>query len=108
EVGPQAVLTGLTGQVLADQPHLAVASDIKMRPGLAQLAHLLGQLLAAGIPVQLDRLFEGRSVQTFELANLGPDTGKPKHSPTTWLVNGVRSRPLNGPEPRLLGQALPG
>ncbi len=107
EVGPQAVLTGLTGQILAGQPHLAVASDLKTRPGLVQLAHLLGQLLAAGVPVQLDRLFEGRAVQSFELAKLGPDTGKPKHSPTTWLVNGVRSRPINGPEPRLLGQTLP-
>ena len=27
EVGPQAVLTGLDGQMLAGKPHLAVASD---------------------------------------------------------------------------------
>ncbi len=26
---------------------------------------------------------------------------------TTWVVNGVRSKPINGPEPRLLGQPLP-
>jgi acyl transferase domain-containing protein/NAD(P)H-dependent flavin oxidoreductase YrpB (nitropropane dioxygenase family)/NADP-dependent 3-hydroxy acid dehydrogenase YdfG len=107
EVGPQAVLTGLTAQTLAGKPHLAVASDQKARPGLLQLAHLLGQLLAAGVPAKLDRLFQGRGVQPLELARLGPDTGKPKLAPTTWVVNGVRSRPLNGPEPRLLGQALP-
>src|SRR5205085_9871708 len=107
EVGPQAVLTGLTGQVLAGKPHLAVASDLKTRPGLVQLAHLLGQLLAAGVPANLDRLFRGRGVRPVELAKLGPDTGKPKPPPTAWVVNGVRSRPINGPEPRLLGQALP-
>jgi acyl transferase domain-containing protein/NAD(P)H-dependent flavin oxidoreductase YrpB (nitropropane dioxygenase family)/acyl carrier protein len=108
EVGPQAVLTGLASQTLAGKPHLAVASDQKGRPGLVQLAHLLGQLLAAGIPANLDRLYRGRDVQPFELAKLGPDTGRPNHPPTAWVVNGVRSRPLNGPEPRLLGQPLPG
>ena len=47
-------------------------------------------------------------MQPFDLAKLNADTGKPKLAPTTWVVNGVRSRPLNGPEPRLLGQTLPG
>ncbi|HEY3790027.1 MAG TPA: beta-ketoacyl synthase N-terminal-like domain-containing protein, partial [Urbifossiella sp.] len=107
EVGPQAVLTGLTGQILAGKPHLAIASDLKTRPGLVQLAHLLGQLFAAGVPVQLDRLFQGRGIQAFDVAKMNAETGKPKLAPTTWLVNGVRSRPLNGPEPRLLGQPLP-
>src|SRR6185312_9901187 len=58
EVGPQAVLTGLTGQILAGKPHLAVASDVKSRPGLVQLAHLIGQLLAAGVSANLDRFFQ--------------------------------------------------
>ena len=107
EVGPNAVLTGLTAQTLAGQPHLALASDAKARPGLVQLAHLLGQLLAAGVSANLDRLFVGRGVVPFELAKLTADTGKPKHSATTWLVNGIRSKPLSAPEPRLLGQALP-
>jgi acyl transferase domain-containing protein/NAD(P)H-dependent flavin oxidoreductase YrpB (nitropropane dioxygenase family)/NADP-dependent 3-hydroxy acid dehydrogenase YdfG len=105
EVGPQAVLTGLTGQILAGKPHLAVASDQKSRPGLVQLAHTLGQLLAAGVPAKLDRLFQGRGVEALDPAKLGPDTGRPKHPATAWVVNGVRSRPINGPEPRLLGQA---
>ena len=104
EVGPQAVLTGLTAQILAGKPHLAVASDVKSRPGLVQFAHLLGQLLTAGVSTNLDRLFAGRGVQTFDLAKLSADTGKPKHPATAWVVNGVRSRPINGPEPRLLGQ----
>jgi acyl transferase domain-containing protein/NAD(P)H-dependent flavin oxidoreductase YrpB (nitropropane dioxygenase family)/NADP-dependent 3-hydroxy acid dehydrogenase YdfG len=105
EVGPQAVLTGLVSQTLADRPHLAVASDVKGRPGLEQLAHLLGQLVAVGVPAQLDRLFQGRRVRPFDLAKLGTAFGPPKPPPTAWLVNGVRSRPVNGPEPRLLGHA---
>ena len=107
EVGPNAVLTGLAGQILAGHPHLAIASDTKSRSGLIQLAHLLGQVLAAGVPANLDRLFAGRGLQPFELAKFNADTGKPKHTPTTWVVNGVRSKPLNAPEPRLLGQPLP-
>src|SRR5262249_3069898 len=34
EVGPQAVLTRLVGQILDGRPHVAVASDFKGRPGL--------------------------------------------------------------------------
>jgi acyl transferase domain-containing protein/NAD(P)H-dependent flavin oxidoreductase YrpB (nitropropane dioxygenase family)/acyl carrier protein len=107
EVGPGSVLTGLAGQTLSGLPHLAVASDVKGRPGLVQLAHLLGQLLAAGVPARLDRLYQGRGVQPLDPAKLGPDAGRPKPPPTAWVVNGVRSRPVNGPEPRLLGQPLP-
>ena len=107
EVGPQAVLTALVGQILAGTPHVAIASDLRSRPGLVQLAHLLGQLVAAGVPVNLDRLYRGRGVRAFDLSNLGPDTGKQTPPPTAWVVNGIRSRPVNGPEPRLLGQALP-
>lgn len=104
EVGPQGVLTALTGQTLAGQPHLAIASDLKGRPGLLQLQHLLGQLLTWGVPVQLERLHDGRSLRRLDLANLERDSAAAKHSPSTWLVNSVRARPLHGPEPKLLGQ----
>ena len=105
EVGPQGVLTGLVGQTLADRPHLAVASDLKSRPGLVQLQHLLAQLVVWGVPVQLERLHEGRNLRRLDLTNLERDSAPPKLSPSTWLVNSTRVRPLNGPEPKLLGQA---
>ncbi len=105
EVGPQGVLTALVGQTLAGRPHLAVASDLKGRPGLVQLQHLLGQLLVNGVPVQVERLHNGRNLRRLDLANLGRDCGPVKHSPSTWLVNSARVRPVNGPEPKLLGQA---
>jgi acyl transferase domain-containing protein/NAD(P)H-dependent flavin oxidoreductase YrpB (nitropropane dioxygenase family)/NAD(P)-dependent dehydrogenase (short-subunit alcohol dehydrogenase family)/acyl carrier protein len=107
EVGPQGVLTGLVGQTLAGKPHLAVASDLKGRPGLVQLLHLLGQLLAAGIPVQMDRLFNDRLPQTTEGTKREEAREPGRLSPSTWLVNSTRVRPLNGPEPRILGQARP-
>src|SRR5207248_10609132 len=88
--------------------HLALASDVKGRPGLVQLGHLLGQLLTAGVPVRLDRLFRGRDLRPFDLAALGQQTGKPALTPSTWMVNSIRNRPLNAPEPRLLGQTRAG
>jgi acyl transferase domain-containing protein/NAD(P)H-dependent flavin oxidoreductase YrpB (nitropropane dioxygenase family)/NAD(P)-dependent dehydrogenase (short-subunit alcohol dehydrogenase family) len=107
EVGPQAVLTGLIGQILADQPHAAVASDIKGRPGLVQLAHLLGQLLTCGLPIDLRRLHADRNLRLLDLTNLVEQTRKAKLSPSTWIINSVRSRPLDAPEPILLGQPRP-
>jgi malonyl CoA-acyl carrier protein transacylase/NAD(P)-dependent dehydrogenase (short-subunit alcohol dehydrogenase family) len=104
EVGPQAVLTGLIGQILADRPHVAVASDVKGRPGLVQLAHLLGQLLTCGLPVDLRRLYLRRDPRPVDLMNLVEQTRKAKPSPSTWIINSVRSKPLDAPEPILLGQ----
>ncbi|MGH7225056.1 MAG: acyltransferase domain-containing protein, partial [Gemmataceae bacterium] len=105
EVGPRSVLTALVGQTLADRPHLAVASDVKGRPGLVQLQHLLGQLLVHGADVRIDRLHDGRNPRRLDLSNLERDSAPAKLSPSTWIVNSVRARPVNGPEPKLLGQA---
>ncbi len=108
EVGPQGVLTGLVGQTLAGRPHLAVASDSKGRPGLVQLQHLLGQLVVWGVPVRIERLHDGRNLRQLDVSNLERDSAPAKLSPSTWLVNSARVRPLNGPEPKLLGQAYSG
>jgi acyl transferase domain-containing protein/NAD(P)H-dependent flavin oxidoreductase YrpB (nitropropane dioxygenase family)/NAD(P)-dependent dehydrogenase (short-subunit alcohol dehydrogenase family) len=101
EVGPQAVLTRLVGQILEGRPHVAVASDQKGRPGLTQLQHLLAQLVISGVPVRLGHLFERRvgirNLESSPPANAGS-------SPSTWLVNSTRVRPLNGPEPATIGR----
>jgi len=107
EVGPKGILTGLVGQILRDRPHLAMPSDLPARPGLVQLLHLLGRLVTHGVPVRPDRLFRGRDVAPIDLDRLSPETGRPKLTPTTWIINSVRNRPLNAPEPHLLGQARP-
>ncbi len=98
------MLTGLVGQILKDCPHLAVASDNRGKPGLVQLHQMLAQLLVHGVPLQLARLHEHRELKTFELAKLEQQTDKPRVTPTTWMVNSVRSKPFAAPEPRLIGQ----
>jgi acyl transferase domain-containing protein/NAD(P)H-dependent flavin oxidoreductase YrpB (nitropropane dioxygenase family)/NAD(P)-dependent dehydrogenase (short-subunit alcohol dehydrogenase family) len=103
EVGPQAALTGLVGQTLSGRPHLALAADSRSRPSLVQLQYLLAQLLVAGVPVKLDRLYEGRVCAPLDLVHRD-EAGKDKQPASAWLVNSVRARPLHGPEPRLLGQ----
>ncbi|MEQ8787393.1 MAG: SDR family NAD(P)-dependent oxidoreductase [Pirellulaceae bacterium] len=105
EVGPHAVLTGLVKQILGDRPFAAVSSDSKSRSGLVQLAHLLGHLLTCGVGVRLDQLFVARGIPTFDLASIQKQTGEVEYGKNIWVVNGIRSRPLNSPEPVLLGQA---
>ncbi len=94
EVGPKTVLTGLTGQILGERPHVAVATDLPGRPGLMQLQYALGQLIAHGVPVRLDRLFQGRGVRRLNMQMLVQDTQPKPLAPTTWLVNGGRARPM--------------
>ena len=89
EVGPKGILTGLVGQILRDRPHLAIPSDLPGRPGLVQLLHLLGRLATHGVPVRPERLFRGRDVAPIDLDRLSPETGRPKLSPTTWIINSV-------------------
>ena len=107
EVGPKGILTGLVGQILHDRPHLAMPSDVPGRPGLVQLLHLIARLATHGVAVRPERLFRGRGVASIDLDRLSPETGRPKLSPTTWIINSVRNRPKDAPEPRLLGQARP-
>ena len=95
------------GQILRDRPHLAMPSDLPGRPGLVQLLHLVARLATHGVAVKPERLFRGRVVAPIDLDRFSPETGRPKLSPTTWIINSVRNRPKDAPEPRLLGQARP-
>jgi malonyl CoA-acyl carrier protein transacylase len=93
EVGPGRVLSGLVDQILCGRPHLAVTSNHAGRSGLVQLQHLLGQLTVQGIPVKMDRIYEGRALKEIDLKALY--SAKPHQaalSPTTWLVNGTRAK----------------
>jgi acyl transferase domain-containing protein/NAD(P)H-dependent flavin oxidoreductase YrpB (nitropropane dioxygenase family)/NADP-dependent 3-hydroxy acid dehydrogenase YdfG/acyl carrier protein len=89
EVGPRNILTALAQQTFEGRRVLAVPTDVPGRSGLQQLMHALGQLAAAGVRVDLERLFVGR----------GEDDGRSSDAralgPTTWLVSGGRARPLN-------------
>ena len=109
EVGPGSALTPLVGSILGDRPHLAVAADSPGKPGLPSLLLTLARLVVAGVPARLDRLTLGRSSRVLDPAELPAGDGSEPPSPTTWLVNGSRARPIARPEPRRLGQgpALP-
>ena len=93
EVGPRSVLTGLTDQILDDQPHLALASDIGSRPGMVQLLHVLGQLAAHGVDVNLDHLFDRRCMSQLKLDRPEAELKKRESSRSIWLVDGGRARP---------------
>ncbi|MFH1462931.1 MAG: SDR family oxidoreductase [Pseudomonadota bacterium] len=56
EVGPGAVLTGLTGSILGERPHLAVELDRRGRDGVESLWLALGRLAAAGHPLDFATL----------------------------------------------------
>ena len=95
EVGPRNVLTRLASQILGERPQVAIAVDLPRRCGLTQLQHALGQLAAHGVPLHLERLFRRRTVRRLNLDALEEEIREKPLSPTTWLVNGGRARPLH-------------
>ena len=106
EVGPGSTLGALISSILTDQDHLVVSCDAGAgRSSLVNLLHALARLAAGGVTLKLDRLTRGRSESNLDPLNLPEGDGSPALGPSTWLVNGSRARPLNGPEPKRLGQA---
>ncbi len=95
EVGPGAVLTDLVGRILRGRPHVAIACAPHGQPALRSLLDSLARLLAAGVPVDVAPLFEGRDARLFDLDS-PPNLAL---APTAWLVNGHRARPVSGELP---------
>ena len=99
EVGPKSVLAGLTANILAGQPHVAIALD--NGTGLPGLLTAFGQLLCAGIALDPRRLFAGRDCRLGDasrLQSLKPDTTLPR---TAWLLNGSKARRASEPMPQI-------
>jgi malonyl CoA-acyl carrier protein transacylase len=107
EVGPKAVLTGLTRKILKDRPHLAVPTDHPGRHGLLQFHHALGQLASEGLPIDLEPLFENRCVRLLDLDRLAEQTSPRRSSSTTWMVAGGASHPIGQQRERLPPIELP-
>jgi len=57
EVGPRQNLSSFVTDILRGESFAAIASNVQRRSGLSQLHHLLGQLLAHGVPLTLDTLY---------------------------------------------------
>ncbi|WP_051023857.1 type I polyketide synthase [Thiorhodovibrio frisius] len=81
EAGPRAILTGLTSQILAGTPHLAVAMD-GTGGGLRGIMCTLGALFVEDVNINTEALFAGRRPVAQETIRAG------------WMVSGggVRRR----------------
>jgi acyl transferase domain-containing protein/NAD(P)H-dependent flavin oxidoreductase YrpB (nitropropane dioxygenase family) len=105
EVGPGSILAPLVETILGGRPHLAVACEASGASGLAVWLRSAARLAAAGLPLALSRLTRGRSQRVLDLRDLPQDENPEPATPSTWLVNGSRARPIGDPEPKRLGQA---
>ncbi|MGE7384800.1 SDR family NAD(P)-dependent oxidoreductase [Streptomyces sp. NPDC004126] len=86
EAGPGRVLSGLVGRILGERPHTVVPLDVPGEHGLARLVAALAELVAAGVPVEPEALFRGRTRRLPERA-----PGRPG-----WLVDGHLVRTADG------------
>ena len=103
EIGPKPVLTGLVQRILGDRPHVAIALD--RGKGLVDFVNALGQLVCAGIDIDVGRLFTGRECHVAEVGKLASLKPAPAISRTTWLLNGASARRAGQPQ-RQVGVTL--
>ncbi|MEU6759632.1 beta-ketoacyl synthase N-terminal-like domain-containing protein, partial [Streptomyces sp. NPDC046685] len=86
EAGPGRVLSSLIGRILAQRPHTVVPLDVPGEHGLTRLVTALAELMAAGVPIDPQALFRGRTSHL------------PDHAPRRpgWLVDGHLVRTTDG------------
>ncbi|MEU4871999.1 SDR family oxidoreductase [Streptomyces sp. NPDC021608] len=88
EAGPGAVLTRLTGRILGDRPHTAVACEPRPGSGLRGWLDALAELAVAGLPVRAGWLLRGRDAVD---ALRAPAPKRPG-----WTVDGQLVRTADG------------
>jgi acyl transferase domain-containing protein/NAD(P)-dependent dehydrogenase (short-subunit alcohol dehydrogenase family) len=103
EVGPGVVLSSLVESILRGRPHLAISCDAPAAPGLPALLRAVARLVTAGLPLQLERLTAGRARHLLDLDQLPLHDFDAPVTPSTWLLNGSRARPINEAEPARFG-----
>ncbi|MEP0847768.1 MAG: SDR family NAD(P)-dependent oxidoreductase [Phycisphaerae bacterium] len=96
EAGPGNVLTRLVREVLGSRPHLAVAIQKKDEHGVVRFVSALAELIVGGAAVDMQRYYEGRSLQLIDLAALAK-AGKTQYPRHYWFVNGGYCRPVTDP-----------
>ena len=68
EVGPRGNLRSFIDDILRGKPYAAISANVEHRSGVSQLHHLLGELIAHGVSVRLDHLYEYRDPKPVGLA----------------------------------------
>ncbi len=96
EIGPKRILTRFAHQILGEHPHLAVSLDGQGRD-LQGFLNSLGYLAIHGVEVNLESLFQKRSVKQLSISRLMQQTCPPDLASTTWYVNGGHARPKDEP-----------
>jgi acyl transferase domain-containing protein/phosphopantetheinyl transferase len=71
ESGPRGNLTAFIEDILSGRPFAAIAANVSRRTGLAQLHHLIAQLAAHGVSMNLAPLYERRQLRTIDWAPHG-------------------------------------
>ena len=98
ECGPGLTLTGLVGRILGQRAHCVLALDAPGRNGWEQLAQLLAQAEAKGLPINLGQWFSGRGLAEQGLdETLTQARQRSEHGPLVWRVNGGRAIPWSSP-----------
>lgn len=109
EVGPRRILSNLATQILGARPAVVLSMDVTGRDNFLQLHHVLGQLAAHGVAVDLEWLFRGRNARELRLNNLLEDTRPAPPPKTAWVIEHGRIRPFGtSAERRKPGKALAG
>src|SRR5207237_7062981 len=61
EGGPRGNLTGFIDDILRGKPYIAIPANVQHRSGILQMQHMLAQLAAHGVPVNLNYLYKRRA-----------------------------------------------
>lgn len=95
EIGPGSVVSGLVGNILDDQPHIAISMDHKRRNGVNQFLMAIASLSVAGVKLDYEALF----------ADLPAQPPKPEPSRHAVMISGANFNkpypPANGAEGRV-------
>jgi acyl transferase domain-containing protein len=68
ESGPRSGLSGFVGDILRRKQHCCVPANVQHRTGIHQLQHLVAELVAHHVPVNLTRLYERRNPESISIA----------------------------------------
>jgi phosphopantetheine--protein transferase-like protein len=111
EVGPKDALTSVVSEILADKPHLAVASNRASYSAISQLNQMLAALFANGVSMNLDYLYRRRETKQIDLTSEHKVATTAKRAllnlryPEVRLLEGWQERTgLNASGPTSIGQ----